>query len=279
MMTGAFPKPGRALKAVLAVIGASALAGAIVVNWAPGPPVGQHLFEWLAFEPDKVLTRPWTLLTSGVLTNPIGIMHALWSLLGLYFLTTDLEDRWGAPRLLRFLAASVIVGNLTVLAAWSLPLSTRLFHPAICFGPIAAITATAIAWSKENRDRKFLLFFVLPLSGRTLFWLTLGISVLSLVFQQGTYEGAVAPLGGVFAGMLFGGNPSPVRSVWLRLKLALLRRKAGGGLTVESITGGKPSHAARPKRSSKGPPLRVVYGGLEDELKNRKPPKDKRYLN
>ena len=35
-----------------------------------------------------------------------------------------------------------------------------------------------------------------------------------------------------------------------------------------------------PKRSSKGgPPLRVVQGGLDDDLKNRKPPKDKRYLN
>jgi hypothetical protein len=58
----------------------------------------------------------------------------------------------------------------------------------------------------------------------------------------------------------------------------VLRRK-GPSLTVESLTeaGERPKP---PKRASgKSPALRVVYGGLEDELKNRKPPKDKRYLN
>jgi hypothetical protein len=77
---------------------------------------------------------------------------------------------------------------------------------------------------------------------------------------------------------MYGGTPSPMRSVWLRVKLALLRRK-GHTLTVESITGGGERPRA-PKRSSKsGPPLRIVQGGLDEDLKNRKPPKDKRYLN
>jgi hypothetical protein len=40
--------------------------------------------------------------------------------------------------------------------------------------------------------------------------------------------------------------------------------------------------SARPKTSMKkrgGPPLRVVVGGLDEDLEKRKPPKDKRYLN
>lgn len=57
------------------------------------------------------------------------------------------------------------------------------------------------------------------------------------------------------------------------------RQDLGAVLTIDAVTGEiseRPRAAARRKG---GPPLRVVQGGLDDDLKNRKPPKDKRYLN
>jgi len=267
------------------LIGAFAIIGAVVVNWAPGPPQGAELFRWLAFDPQSFLHKPWmawTLVTSGVLTSPATFTHALWSLLGLYFLTTDLEKKWGGARLLRFLALSVLMGNLTVLAVDRLlPMLTQeVFHPGLALGPMAAITATAMAWAKENAERQIRLFFFLPIKGKTLYWITIGFAVLSLVFNQSAPEGAVAPFGGILAGLLFGGTPSRARSTWLRLKLVLLRRQ-GHALTVESMMGDPPSGRTRaPKRPAKGAPaLRIVQGGVEDDLKDRKPPKDKRYLN
>lgn len=279
VVSAAFPRPGRALKAVLIATAVVAIAGAVVVNWAPGGKAGFDIFDAVAFDPHRP-ERVWTWLTSGVLTNPKGFGHALWSLLGLYFLTTDLEKRWGGARLLRFLGASVVLGNLTVLAVSYVPLKNEIFHPGIAFGPMAAITATAMAWAKENATRQIRLFFFLPISGRTLFWITIGFAVLALLFMQGAPEGAAAPFGGILAGMALGGTPSPVHSIWLRLRLARLRRQKHT-LTVDSITGAPSSDRPRaPKRSSKGgPPLRIVQGGLEEDLKNRKPPKDKRYLN
>jgi len=278
VVSAQFPRPGRALKAVLAAVAVFAIVGAIVVNWAPGGKTGSDLFRVLTFEPSRP-ERVWTWLTSGVLTDPKGFSHALWSLLGLYFLTTDLEKRWGGPRLLRFLAASVVLGNLMVfLIDRFVPLGNAIFHPPLAFGPMAAITATAMAWSKENATKQIRLFFFLPISGKTLYWITIGFAVLALLFLQGTPEGAAAPFGGIIAGLLYGGTPSLARKAWLRVKLALLRRK-GATLTVESLTS-EPDQPRPPKRSSKGgPPLRVVQGGLDDDLKNRKPPKDKRYLN
>jgi membrane associated rhomboid family serine protease len=277
VVSAAFPRPGRALKGVLAAVAVFAITGAIIVNWAPGGKTGFELFQLLAFDPHKP-ARAWTFLTSGILTSPLGFSHALWSLIGLYFLTTDLEKRWGGARMLRFLAASVIMGNLTVLAVSQLPLSNGIFHPELAFGPMAAITATAMAWAKENSTRQIRLFFFLPISGRTLYWITIGFAVLALLFMQGAPEGAAAPFGGILAGLLFGGSPSPMRSLWLRTKLAFMRRK-GHTLTVESITG-TPERPRTAKRSKAGgPPLRIVQGGLEEDLKNRKPPKDKRYLN
>ena len=121
--------------------------------------------------------------------------------------------------------------------------------------------------------------FFLPMSGRTLYWLTIALAFLSLIFLQGTAEGALAPLGGILTGVLLAGSPSPVRALWLRIRLGSLRRR-GGGITVEQLLGDEPRARPRPsKRSGKAPPLRIVQGGLEDDLKNRKPPKDKRYLN
>ena len=281
VVSAAFPRPGRTLKAVLIAVGVFAIVGAIVYNWAPGPPMGGEIFGWVVFQPDEFLVKPWkvwTLLTSGVLTSPDSFSHALWSLVGLYFLTNDLEKKWGGARLLRFLAISVVMGNLVVLGVDQLPLKQGFFHPGLTLGPMAAIIATSIAWSKENATRQIRLFFFLPVSGKTLFWVTIGGVVLAFLFMQGVPEGAAALVGGLGAGLVFGGTPSPARSLWLRLKLALLRRK-GHTLTVESITGGGDRPRA-PKRSSKGggPPLRIVQGGLDDDDK-RKPPKDKRYLN
>ncbi len=279
-IAASFPRPGRTLKALLVIVAVFAIAGAVIVNWAPGGEMGAKLFSRLAFLPTKPFEHPWAVLTSGLLTSPEGISHALWSLLGLYFLVPDLEKRWGGARLLRFLAIAVLLGNLAVVAGSRVLPGHGVFAPGLVFGPMAAITASVIAWSKENAHRQIRFMFFLPMSGKTLYWVTIGLALLSLLFLQGSYEGALAPLGGIATGILLAGSPSPVRSLWLRLKLGALRRK-GGGITVEDLLAddrpSRPRTTAR--RSGKGPPLRVVQGGLEDDLKNRKPPKDKRYLN
>lgn len=282
-IVAAFPRPGRALKAVLTLIAVLAIVSAVVVHWAPGGARGFELYSWLAFEPQKLfrssgVPRVWTLLTSGLLTFPDGISHALWSLVGLYFLATDLEKRWGSGRLIRFLALGVLFGNLAVLVGTYVGIEA--FRPRFVVGPLAAITAIAIAWSKENAQRQIRFMLFLPMSGRMLFWLTIGMSALALVFLQGTPEGTLAPLGGVVAGLLFGGTPSPVRAVWLRLRLGSMRARTRSGITVEQLLGDDVlPPRSRPKRGGKAPPLRVVQGGLEDNLKNWKPPKDKRFLN
>ena len=273
-IAAALPRPGRALKAVLALIAIFAVVGAILSVWVPG---GSKVLAWLVFVPSDALARPWTFVTSGLLTG--GLSHALYSLIGLYFLTPDLEKRWGGGRLVRFLVLSVVFGNLAVLGASHIRLPQEIFHPDSTYGPLVMVTATAIAWSKENAHRQIRFMFFIPMSGRTLFWLTIGIALMTILFAASAPEGVFGPLGGCVAGMLFGGTPSPARSAWLRLKLAFLRRGGGGNVSVESILDDPPSRPRPTAKRKGGPPLRVVPGGLEDELKNRKPPKDKRYLN
>lgn len=289
MPSFAFPRPGRALKAVLAVMAIVSLVAAIVKFWVPGGAAGFEIIHgYLTYRPRAVIQEPWrlyTVFTSGFIT--VGLKHIFYTLIGLYFLSPDLERRWGGARFIRFLLTSVVVGNIFVLVADLIgPRSHAIFHPDAspttaamgCFGPGAALAATAIAWSRENAHSQVRLFFFLPVSGKLLFWVTIGFCVLGVVYYEDVPEGAFGPFGGVAVGMLMSGSPSLARTLWLKLRLANLRRK-GAAVSVDDIL--EPPSRPRPTSAKRkgGPPLRVVPGGLEDELKNRKPPKDKRYLN
>jgi membrane associated rhomboid family serine protease len=269
----AFPRPGRALWSVLIAMASLGIVTALLSTWGGGASV---VFSWLVYEPGHALWQPWRLLTSGLLTSPESWGHLLFALVGLYFLGAPLEKRWGAWRFVRFLALSVILGNLTTmlverLAGDAVP---ERFHPAFVFGPAAAITAIAVAWAREYSDSTVQLFMVLPIRGRVLLWITIGFCVLDLVYPAGMPEGVVAPFGGLVAGLLFGGSPSLARTTWLHVRLALLRRQSTT-VRVEDVLSRKAPRRPRPG----APPLRVVPGGLEEVLKKRTPPKDKRYLN
>jgi membrane associated rhomboid family serine protease len=272
-MSFAFPKPGRALWTLLIAMTALGVFAAFFGTWVPG---GEKLFLVLACVLDRALTEPWRLLTSGLLTSPAQFSHLLFSLAGLYFLGATLERRWGAWRFARFFAIAVLFGNLATMAvAAAVPADAQpRFHPALVFGPTAAITAIAIAWSRDFRDSTVNLFFVIPVRGRMLLWVTIGFCVLDLVYPAGLPEGVVAPFGGIVAGLLFGGSPSLARTAWLRLRLAVLRRRAGD-MRIDDVLSPKPKRRAR----AGGPPLRIVTGGADDATKKRTVPKDKRYLN
>lgn len=277
------PRPGPALKLVLGLVGACAIAGAIVVQSTPGGAEGKRLFGLLAFEPQHLfaggIPRIWTFFTAGLLTQPDGVSHAIFSLLGLYFMTPDLEKRWGGARLLRFLASAVVLGNLFVLAGSFIPYAP--FRPTFVVGPLAAIVATAVAWARENQNAQAKFMFFVPMSGRTFFWLALAGCGLAL-FSSSISEGVFAPMGGAVAGILLAGSPSPLRALWLRIRLGSLRaRGAGRQITVSELLEDtpRPRPPASKRPSGKTPALRILQGGLEDDLKNRKPPKDKRYLN
>lgn len=276
VLAGALPRPGRVLKVVLALVAAFAILGAVLVHWTGG---GGAVLAMLAFAPAFALTRPWTLLTSFFVTSPDEYMHALFALLGLYFLTPTLEKKWGGARLARFLVLSTLFGNLAVLLVDRFgAASLALLHPPLVLGPSAAIAAIAVAFAKEHADLQIRLFFFLPVRAKALIWITLGFAVLVVIFNRPAPEGVAAPFGGILAGLAFGGSPSPARTLWLRFKLGVLRRR-GQALTVESMMEGPGSgRRPTPPRRKGGPDLRVVRGGQggpDDKEKG----KDKRYLN
>ena len=268
----AFPRPQRGVKALLVVYGAVGLVAAILINYAPS--LGNPLWTWLACYPALVLHRAWTLVTAGLLADPDHWSQWLFALVGIYFLGPDLERRWGTWRLLRFVAISTVAGFALSIAVGAItPAETRFFHPRMMFGSAAMLAALAVAWGRENADMQIRLYMILPISGRWLVWITLGFCALGVFFPGSVTEGVVSPFGGFIAGMLLAGSPSPLRALYLRVKLAFLRR-GRGPVSLDLDEGPRPT-----RKRAGSPPLRVVVGGLDEDLEKRRTPKDKRYLN
>jgi membrane associated rhomboid family serine protease len=269
-MSFQLPRPGPVLKAILIALVACGLGGALLLHWSSA---GQLIPPYLACSPDNVLHhfRLWTLVTSGFLTEEFG--QLFFTLIGLYFLSPDLERRWGGKRFALFLAASVVAGNVLVILVDRLTfLSSPIFHPTFMAGATAAITAIAVAWSRENAETEFRLMFFLPMKGKHLLWISIAYCFVGLIYNSSMTDGVMAPFGGVLVGMTLGGSPSMVRRTYLQLKLALLQRRAAGSTL-------RTGRASSRKARAGGPSLRVLPGGLEEELRKREPPNDKRYLN
>jgi membrane associated rhomboid family serine protease len=268
------PRPGRAIWVLMIALGVIGVGTAALYTWGEG---AEKIFVWLAYIPAQGFAQPWRFLTSSLLTDPEGMMHLAAAIVTLFFLGTPMAKKWGTWRFVRFVVISAILGNVvTWLVAIGIPASAPgKFHPSMVFGPDAFVTALVVAWSRDYGDDIVNFFMVLPMKGRTLFWFTLAFCVLRLIYPGNIEEGVVSPFGGVIAALLFGDTPSLARTAWLRLRLALLRRQSTS-LRVDDILARKPPRRA-PRPGS--PPLRVVSGGLEEVLKKRTPPKDKRYLN
>jgi membrane associated rhomboid family serine protease len=274
-----FRRPGPGFWTVFGAVAVVGVVCAGAASWVSG---GGMLFETLVFVPRLAFTQPWRLLTSGLVTSPGVWSHLVLSLLGFYLLGLALEKQWGSWRFVRFVLVSILLGNLTTLVFDRLlPIGAQArFHPDFVYGPGAALVALCVAWAREFPDLQLRLFFIFPMKGRTFFWLTLAFCVLDLVYPEGLAEGVLAPFGGLLAGQIFAGSPSLsrrawllLRAAWVRVRLAMMRSR--GRVDIEGLVAPKTPKRSRPS----GPPLRVVPGGLEDVLKKRTPPKDKRYLN
>jgi membrane associated rhomboid family serine protease len=255
-----FPKPRGAVKVMLFVIGGLSLLNAILVNW-----MGVNtLLEWTIADQHTFPIQVYRLVTSLLITSPAQYAHALFSLMLLYFFGPAVETQTGTRKFLALFFGGGILGTLLGFAANATGIP-RLTSP-FFFGPTAALETLVVAWSMQNANAVVQMFFVLPMRGAWMKWISLGFCVLGLLYKDAPPEGALAGFGGFFVGVLFGGNTSVVRSFLLRRKLGKLERER--------------AHV----RGKGGPPLRVVYGGLADELdlgkgKGKPPPKDKRTLN
>jgi len=243
------PKPGPALRGVLLALFAVWLAFAIGINWAGAP---DSLFLALCGNTNAILHgQVWRLFTAPLMHEVRhDISHVLWVLLGLYFFGASLETHFGSGRFLRFLGLSAILSYVIQMGVeLALPRLAPRLVPEYWFGSVPLLSALSVAWALSFKHRTINLMFVVPVSSRSLIIIVLFFNLMYLIAGAGRPEGQIAPFGGMLAGWLLTGSPSPFRRVWLKLKLAQLdaearreadarkKRVARGGFQV--IEGGK----------------------------------------
>lgn len=213
------------------------------------------VWSTLALDPSQVFARPapWQLVTYALLHDLSDPMHLVFNGMTFYFFGRDLEERWGTKRIAGFTLATVIAGALLVVLVYAVGLGG-----ARVVGASAAGTAFVIAWGLTFREREMILF-VFRTRGITLVWITLALETLNAVSLSGV--SSAAHWGGIGAGALLWAlwEPSPLRRIFLRSRLAKMEAEAA-------------RYGRGPKRTVPGH-LRVIPGGKDE------PPKDKRFLN
>ncbi len=270
-LQGAFQRPGKVLRAVLLAIFAIWLCFAIGLNWAGAPP---SVFYALCGNTERILHgEVWRLFTAPWMHLPVeSLSHVLSALLGLYFLSPQLESRWGGARFARFLFfAGLTAYGSQMLLELILPrgLSARLVGE-YWFGATPIVEAVAIAWALNHRGQVVRLFFVLPVTSSGLILMVVAASLMYVVIGAQGPSGLIAPFGGMLAGWLFGsGSPSPMRRLWLKLRLARLDAEAR-------------SEARERRQRAQKSGFKVISGGRDDDGDDDAPRprgRDGRWLN
>ncbi|MCB9586394.1 MAG: rhomboid family intramembrane serine protease [Polyangiaceae bacterium] len=265
-VSGGLQMPGKALKGVLLALLAVNVAFAVAINYGGA---SAELFYALCGSTEKILHgQVWRLVTAPWMHEPSGnIGHLLFALIGLFFLTPQLETQWGTKRTLRFLFfAGLIAYTIQGVLELALPaqFSARLV-PAYWYGAAPVIEAVAVAWALSFRGQTVRLFFVLPVTSGMLLGFVIAMSVLRVLWLSAAPEGLLSPFGGMFAGWLLGGGtPSPLRRAWLRFRLRQLDAQ------VEKDS------SNRKKRVAKSS-FRVIEGGRGKDDEGKGP--DGRWLN
>jgi len=155
----------------------------------------------------------WQLVTYPFfLFAPLSLLFAI--LLYGWFAGT-MEAWWGAKRFLRFFfIVSIGSALLAVAVAPFWPALAAAYVP----GPYPVIEGLVIAWGLTFPNRTIYLFFILPVKGMLMVWLTVGIVALYIIFS-----GEIAP----FMPQIFGMAIAAVivTGVWRPRKLTLRMKK------------------------------------------------------
>ena len=158
--------------------------------------LGQYIYPYLtgylAFVPEAVLLRPWTLLTYMFAHG--GFMHLFFNMLGLFFFGPPLESRWGSKEFIKFYMVCGLGGAaLSFLFAFGSPI----------IGASAAVYGVMLAFALNWPDSPIYIWGIFPIPAKWLVLILAGFSFLSAF--QGRADGVAhfAHLGGFAAAFLY----------------------------------------------------------------------------
>lgn len=197
-----------------------------IVSFIVGPRVFQDL---LAFQPSRLLTRPWGVLTYMFVHG--GPWHLFMNMLMLFFFGPSLEARWGSREFIKYY---VICGLGGVALSF-------LLAPDNIIGASAAVYGIMLAFAFEWPDVPVYVWGIFPVKVK---WLVAFLFVVAFLSAFGGGSDGVAHfahLGGFIAGVLYLKTDwRPTEGIGAIKKATMKRRMAvvpGGEKAKSEATG------------------------------------------
>lgn len=231
----ALPSPTRVVLRLIIVLAGLWVFFAVLVNSA-GARWASDAYDHLMLQASSVVPglELWQVATYAWLHDLNGLSHVLFNCLGLFFLGTSLERRWGGKTFLKFFVLSgVIAGVFSVLVGLFLP--STFGAPIV--GASGALFGIIAAYSILFPDAHILLMFVIPVRSRYLVWIAIGVDIVLFFALPQNNTAIQTHIGGAIGGwLLITGNWHP-RIFWPKLKSLVRGRPKKPGLRV--IPGGR----------------------------------------
>lgn len=195
------------------------------------------VFEWFAFQPTRIVLRPWGPFTYMFLHG--DLMHLAVNMLVLFFFGPPLEAQWGEREFLKFF---VICGLGGVALSY-------LFLPAWVVGASAAVYGVMLAFAMNWPNIPIYVWGIFPVQAKYLVGFLFVVSLLSAV--QGSSDGVAhfAHLGGLAAGFFY------LKADWRpKQQIDRLRKAAGSSRRMAIVPrdeDDEPTPRRRARRATK----------------------------
>ena len=197
-----------------------------------GEPFERFMIDWFAFQPTRIIVRPWGPITYMFLHG--GLMHLAVNMLVLFFFGPPLESKWGEREFLKFY---VICGLGGVALSY-------LFLPANVIGASAAMYGLMLAFAMNWPDAPIYVWGIFPVKAKYLMAFMFVVAALSAAQGSGGGIAHFAHLGGIFAGFAY------LKSDWRPGAQLNRLRRAANRKRLAVVSGDEPERRPQPVGTS-----------------------------
>ncbi|HUG41755.1 MAG TPA: rhomboid family intramembrane serine protease [Longimicrobiales bacterium] len=172
------------------------------------------LAAWMAFRPDQILVRPWSVVTYMFVHG--DFFHLFFNMLVLFFFGPPLEGIWGGREFAKFYTVAGLGG-----AAFS-----YLFAPQVgVVGASAAVYGVMLAFAMNWPNMTIHIWGILPIKAKWLVGFLAAVSIASIIGPGGDGIAHFAHLGGFVAAFLYLRFDDRLTDRVSRLRKFVARRK------------------------------------------------------
>lgn len=149
------------------------------------------VYDWFAFQPSRIFTRPWGVVTYMFLHG--GFWHLALNMLILFFFGPPLENRWGSREFIKYY---VICGVGAAALGF-------LFMPNAVIGASGAVYGIMLAFALAWPEAPIYVWGIFPVKAKWLVGFLFVVSVFSTFGSTGDNVAHFAHLGGLLTGFLY----------------------------------------------------------------------------